>query len=257
MNHSIRACDPKFDCPCPLCGQGELLASRIAHEAEIKHDGRVHKLHISCLHVKQCSACGEVLFDSTSHDEISGALRKHLKLLSPQQIRDKLQSLGLMQKTFAERIRVAQETVSRWLSGAFIQSCAMDELMRMFFQREEKDREAQRPHEVVYAAGELIFWNEPQSYEDAGLPNNVIANPPDFIYAGTNVDIEMARGPPTAETPIATGDAERSPFKWRENGERHGKYNGSCGKATVAFGAICASGSVGAHHEHSSRSIVH
>ena len=137
MTEFVHACDQRFDCPCPTCGQGELLLETISHEAEIKHDGRLHTFTIPHLHVKKCNACGEVFFDATSHDEISQALREHLSLLSPQQIRDHLNVLGLMQKTFAERIRVAPETVSRWLSGTYIQSCAMDELMRMFFDREE------------------------------------------------------------------------------------------------------------------------
>ncbi len=132
-----------------MCGQGELLPATISHEAEIKHDGRLYNLQIPGLQVKKCDACGEVFFDATSHGQISQALRGHLNLLSPQQIRDELKALGLMQKTFAERIRVAPETVSRWLSGAFIQSCAMDELMRMFFRREEENRRNTKPCEVV------------------------------------------------------------------------------------------------------------
>ncbi len=153
MNKSTDAYDKRFDCPCPVCGQGELLSVTIPHEAEIKHDGRLYRLPVPRLQVKKCNACGEVFFDAASHDEISQALRTRLNLLSPQQIRDQLTALGLMQKTFAERIRVAPETVSRWLSGAFIQSCAMDQLMRMFFQCEEENRQKLKPCNVVHEAG--------------------------------------------------------------------------------------------------------
>ena len=153
MNQSTDVCDKRFDCPCPLCGHGKLLSVTIAHEAEIKHDGRLYRLSIPSLPVKKCDACGEVFFDAASHGEISQALRTRLNLLSPQQIRDKLATLGLMQKTFAERIRVAPESVSRWLSGAFIQSCAMDQLMRMFFQCEEESRQKLQPCQAACEAG--------------------------------------------------------------------------------------------------------
>ena len=136
MTQSAPACDQRFDCPCSTCGKGELLSATISYEAEIKHDGRLHKFSIPNLQVNKCETCGEVFFDATSHDEISQALREHLNLLSPEQIREGIQALGLMQKEFAERISVAPETISRWLSGAYIQSRAMDKLMRMFFERE-------------------------------------------------------------------------------------------------------------------------
>jgi DNA-binding transcriptional regulator YiaG len=45
-----------------------------------------------------------------------------------------LDALALLQKEFAERIGVAPETVCRWLRGLQIQSRAMDNLMRVFFQ---------------------------------------------------------------------------------------------------------------------------
>jgi transcriptional regulator with XRE-family HTH domain len=60
-------------------------------------------------------------------------LREHLTLLSPQQIREALRTLGLKQKDLGERIGVAPETISRWISGTNIQSRAMDNLMRLFF----------------------------------------------------------------------------------------------------------------------------
>jgi DNA-binding transcriptional regulator YiaG len=74
-----------------------------------------------------------VLFSNVTDDEISEGLREHLALLSPRQIRDGLESLGLKQKEFASHIGVAAETVSRWLAGTHIQSRAMDNLMRLFF----------------------------------------------------------------------------------------------------------------------------
>jgi putative zinc finger/helix-turn-helix YgiT family protein len=134
MAQHAHNCDQPFDCPCPVCGKGELLSTIIAYDAEIKHDGRLYLFPIPRLQVNKCSACGEVFFDAATDDQISQALREHLNLLSPQQIRQRLQALGLMQKEFGERIGVAPETISRWLSGSHIQSRAMDNLMRLFLE---------------------------------------------------------------------------------------------------------------------------
>ena len=118
---------------CPECGKTEVQPATIVYDAEVKHDGRLYALHVPRLQVNKCGACGEVLFGNVADDQISQALREHLALLSPEQIRDSLSTLGLRQKDLAERIGVAAETISRWMSGTQIQSRAMDNLMRLFF----------------------------------------------------------------------------------------------------------------------------
>jgi DNA-binding transcriptional regulator YiaG len=83
--------------------------------------------------VLRCEACGELLFDLDADAQISAALRAKLGLLTPKEIRARVTALGLTQKAFAARLGVASETVSRWVSGALIQTRAMDNLMRVFF----------------------------------------------------------------------------------------------------------------------------
>jgi len=127
------SCDKPFPRRCPECGKVEVEPATIAYDAEVKHDGRLHTFHIPALQVNKCASCGEILFSAVTDDLISDALRQHLGLLSPQQIRDALRFLGLKQKEFGERIGVAPETISRWITGTHIQSRAMDNLMRLFF----------------------------------------------------------------------------------------------------------------------------
>jgi putative zinc finger/helix-turn-helix YgiT family protein len=133
MTQSKRKGDKPFPRRCPECGKVEVNLAAIAYDAQVNHDGRVYSFRIPQLHVNKCGACGDVLFDNLTDAEISQALREHLHLLSPQEIRQRLHDLGLMQKEFGERIGVAPETISRWLNGSHIQSRAMDNLMRLFF----------------------------------------------------------------------------------------------------------------------------
>ena len=125
--------DMPFPRHCPECGKLKVQPATIPYDAEVKYDGRLYALRIPALQVDQCAACGEVLFSNVTDDQISQALREHLTLLSPSQIREALRALGLKQKDLGERIGVAPETISRWISGTHIQSRAMDNLMRLFF----------------------------------------------------------------------------------------------------------------------------
>ena len=104
----------------------------ISYDAEVKHDGRLHRFHIPCLDIDKCENCGEVFFANCADEEIAEALRAFLGLLQPAEIRRRLSELGLTQREFANRIGVAIETVSRWLSGSTIQTRALDNLMRLF-----------------------------------------------------------------------------------------------------------------------------
>jgi putative zinc finger/helix-turn-helix YgiT family protein len=125
--------DMPFPRHCPECGKVEVQPATIAYDAEVKHDGRLYAFRIPALQVNKCAACGEVLFSNVTDDQISQALREHLALLSPRQIREALRALGFKQKDLGDRIGVAPETISRWMSGTHIQSRAMDNLMRLFF----------------------------------------------------------------------------------------------------------------------------
>lgn len=123
----------RFPIRCIKCGWLEVRPAKVAYEVEKNHDGRPYTLSIPQLSVNKCSNCGEIYFGDDAAEQISAALRKHLRLLTPEQIRRNLETLGLSQKEAAERLGIAPETLSRWLTGAMIQSRAMDNLMRAYF----------------------------------------------------------------------------------------------------------------------------
>ena len=118
---------------CTECGETAVMPADIAYDAEVKHDGRLHRFRISRLTIDKCQRCGEEFFTNRTDEQIATALRESLGLLQPQDIRRRLGELGLTQRGFAERLGVAPETVSRWLNGLSIQTRALDNLMRVFF----------------------------------------------------------------------------------------------------------------------------
>jgi putative zinc finger/helix-turn-helix YgiT family protein len=105
-----------------------------AYSASVKHDGRLYAFAVPRLKVPRCGACGEMVFDNDADEQVARALRDHLRLLQPEQIARRRAELGLGQKDLALRLGVAAETISRWEGGTMIQSRAMDNLLRVFFE---------------------------------------------------------------------------------------------------------------------------
>ena len=165
INHT--SCNSRpYPLPCSECGKFDVWPTTIAYKAEVKHDGRLHKFDIPELHVNQCKACNEIYFSSVTDEQISQALRERLSLLSPEEIRKRLDALGLTQKEFGSKIRVAPETISRWLSGEYIQSGSSDASMRMFFELEEGKRKITEVRGGI-CAGEIHPWQCQMPYRFA------------------------------------------------------------------------------------------
>ena len=118
---------------CVECGKKEVRPAVVKEEIKKSYDGRIYDLVIDDLPVRRCSACGEVYYSVDSDERILAALRRQLRLLTPEHIRANLRSLSLQQNEAAARLGIAPETLSRWLSGGMVQSRAMDNLLRAFF----------------------------------------------------------------------------------------------------------------------------
>jgi DNA-binding transcriptional regulator YiaG len=128
--------DKPYPLRCPECWNPEVWPATIGYDARVRHGGRLHKFHIPDLQVDQCRQCREILFSNTTDRQISDALRAHVGLLQPEEIRQKLAGLGISEDEFAERIGVSARMASDWVEGWMIPSRAEDNLMRMFFQFE-------------------------------------------------------------------------------------------------------------------------
>ncbi len=104
-----------------------------AYQAEVRHDGRLYTFTIPRLELPVCQACGEQVFTEKVDEQVNAALRAHLNLLTPDQIREGIERIGMTQKAAAQRLGIAEATLSRWLNETQIQSRAMDNLLRVFF----------------------------------------------------------------------------------------------------------------------------
>jgi putative zinc finger/helix-turn-helix YgiT family protein len=128
-----RSLGKPFPWRCPECGKKEVWPATVQHTSRIKHDGRLYTVEVPGLIVPQCGACGELIFDNGADEQIAQAFREQLGLLSGEQIRKNRGDLGLSQRSLAEHLGVAVETISRWETGALTQTRAMDRYLRVYF----------------------------------------------------------------------------------------------------------------------------
>lgn len=105
----------------------------IERAVKVKHDGSLYEFVVHDFPVEKCGVCGAITIGSDSDDVLGLALRRHLNLLLPEQMLAARKSLGQTQKVMASLIGCASETLSRWESGALVQSAAYDRILRAYF----------------------------------------------------------------------------------------------------------------------------
>jgi len=100
---------------------------------DVRYEGALHFIRVPDLPVQRCAECGEVTYGNDTQEAIHRALRAHLHLLQPDEIRTCRKALYLTQEQLAEAIGCAAESLSRWENGAIIQSRSYDRLLRAYF----------------------------------------------------------------------------------------------------------------------------
>ena len=118
---------------CGQCGAEKVFADKIAYDTSLRYEGRDYQVVVPDLPALKCRECGAVLLNNESDAHLSSAFRDRLKLLQPETIREGRKRLSLNQREFAELLGVAEESVSRWETGAQMQSRVVDKIMRVYF----------------------------------------------------------------------------------------------------------------------------
>ena len=126
-----------FPWRCSGCKAKEVFPKATDYSTTRKHEGRSYAIRIPDLAIPTCRKCGAQTFSVGDDDRILEALRAAAGLLTPQEIQQGRARFGLTQQELADQLGAAKETICRWETGGMIQSRAMDNLLRLYFESEE------------------------------------------------------------------------------------------------------------------------
>ncbi len=121
----------EFPKRCGKCGQTAMRLATLPYATTIEHEGCSYRVEVTSLTVPQCGHCQTISIDDEADRAISAAFRRSARLLTPDEIRQGRERLGMNQKQFASLLGVGEATISRWETGAQIQQRAMDRFLRL------------------------------------------------------------------------------------------------------------------------------
>ncbi len=169
----------KFPRTCIACREKQVRPALIDRVAEVKYEGKLYSVMATDVPVERCENCGSTTYGVESEERIDAALRDQLGLLQPQVIRQNRIQLGMKQEEMATALGCASESISRWESGAFIQSRSSDRLMRAFFQLPELRAFLAGVDEALVSgdsAGSQVRWAKVETPEMVEVPQSLHAS---------------------------------------------------------------------------------
>lgn len=115
---------------CPECAT-RMLPSRKAMTLPINGE----EVSVSGISHLECPKCGEGMLRRDEarafRERAFDKYRTKHKLLSPDEIRQTREQLGMSQKELAKKLQLGEVTISRWESNSVIQTAALDLLLRL------------------------------------------------------------------------------------------------------------------------------
>ena len=129
--------DRPFPWLCTKCKAKEVFPLKTDYTTTVKHDKQSYTIRVPDLSIPTCRKCGERVFAVGMDAPIFDALRAQAGLLTPLNIQQDRAQLELTQEELAEMLGVDMELISSWERGGRIQSRALDNLLRLFFESQE------------------------------------------------------------------------------------------------------------------------
>jgi putative zinc finger/helix-turn-helix YgiT family protein len=127
---------------CAVCGERSLRREKRLYEYAVSHDGRPPvTVRIPDLDVIVCtnSNChpehpdDTMILDDAASWRITEETYRQLGLLTPTEIRESREQLGLNQQELQQMLGLGGNSLSRWENGHVYQARSMDMLLRIIF----------------------------------------------------------------------------------------------------------------------------
>ena len=119
------------DLCCPLCDSSSVETFQHFHEFKYGSDDSAVTLRVESLPVRHCTACDLEFIDHEGERLQHEAVCRHLRVLTPAEVRGVRERHGMTRAAFAEATGLGEATLGRWESGALIQNRANDFYLRL------------------------------------------------------------------------------------------------------------------------------
>ncbi len=116
---------------CPNCKQGHLHSRHIAEDIPFAVGEETITVHVERVPIRECDVCGESFSGPDTAAIRHEAICRHQGLLTPCQIKELRETLGMTQAELARITGIGEATISRWERGRLLQNKAMDRLLRL------------------------------------------------------------------------------------------------------------------------------
>lgn len=155
-----------FPWTCVSCGTKTVMPRIEDYNAEQRYDGKPYSISVPNAEIPTCTQCGGKVLTDRVNRQISAALRTQLGLLTPEEIKTKIEMMAVSQKAVAALLRISPESVSRWISGSVIQTRSMDTMLRLLFDVENVRGYLARNSSVEYAVSVVAERHDALSRSD-------------------------------------------------------------------------------------------
>ena len=118
------------DLVCPLCDGESIVTSQHSDTFNYGSGDSAVTLHVD-LPVHRCAECEFEFVDHEGERLRHEAVCRHLRILSPAEVRDVRQQHGMTKAAFAQVTGLGEATLSRWENGAVVQNRANDLYLRL------------------------------------------------------------------------------------------------------------------------------
>jgi DNA-binding transcriptional regulator YiaG len=122
-----------FPWKCGYCREREVYLERVPYSVEIAHGGRTYTVTVPDLEVPRCRKCQTLVLHDAANRRITEAFRRQAGLLTPEEVRQGREALGLTTAELAGRLGVEGDLLSSVEAGLQAQPFLLDRFLRVFF----------------------------------------------------------------------------------------------------------------------------
>ena len=133
---------------CPACGK-DSLESRLDETSFVYGTGSAG-VNLTCsVPVHRCAGCGFEFTDDEAEDARDLAVRRHLHVMAPEEIKAIRESYQLSRRDFGSLTRIGEASLARWESGEIIQNAGYDQFLFLLKIPENLQRLKERKEEFA------------------------------------------------------------------------------------------------------------